>query len=245
MDDAVLKVNGATITRAEINSAMATVTRGQAVQPGMQAAQAQSAAVESAIQQAIIRKIAADRNVHPADADVDKAMAAFREKLVGPKASDAEWRQAVVTASGGKTVNELRQEQAQNTGLLVPALIKNYETGIKVTDQDVRDQHAQVRFTSIMIPAQSDKPSMMTNPKNKPLPDAEAKKKAEDLLAKAKAGADIAALAKANPGGGDSNFARNIPKPRRICPPAWGRFITARTSTKRSIKRRTAALRMS
>ena len=204
-DETVMKVGDKTITRAEVNNALALVTRGQPLQPGLQMAQAQSQAVESAVQQAIIRKIADERNVHPADVDVDKAMAQFRESLVGKDASDADWRAAVVRASGGKSVSEVRQEQAQNTRLLVPALIKSYENEVKVTDQDVRNQHAQVRFTSILIPAQSDAPAPMLNSKTKPLSDADAKKKAEDLLAKAKAGADIAALAKANSTGGNGD----------------------------------------
>ena len=201
-DEPVMKVNDAPITRAEVNNAMALVTRGQAIQPGLQMAQAQSMAAQSVVQQAIIRKIATERHVHPSDADVDKAMADFREQLVGKDGSDAEWRQKVVQASGGKSVNEFRQEQAQNIRLIYPALVKNYENDVKVTDQDVRNQHAQVRFISVMIPVDSGKSSMTVNQKTKPLSDADAKKKAEELLAKAKAGADMTALAKANPGGG-------------------------------------------
>ena len=227
-DETALKVNGVSLTRGDVNKAMAMVTRGQSIQPGMQMAQAQGAGVQGAVQQAVIRKLAADRKVQPSDADIDKAMADLREQLVGKNASDSDWRQAVVRASGGKSVNEVRQEQAQNVGLLVPALTKSYESEVKLTDQDVRNQHAQVKFTSVLIPAENGKSAIQVNQKNKPLPDADAKKKAEDLLAKAKAGADIAAMAKANPGAGADSLRPEYPEPSPYMPASIGAFFNGK-----------------
>lgn len=225
-DETVMKVNDKAVPRAEVNNAISASTRGSALQPGLQMAQTQSQAIEGVVQQAMIRELAAKRNVQAADADVDKAMTQLREQLVGKDGSDADWRSAVLRSSGGKSVSEVRQEYMQSPQLLGMALVHNYENDVKVTDQEVRNQHAQVRFSSVLIPTKSDKPAMMMNPKIKPLPDAEAKKKAEDLLAKAKGGANIAALAKANSGdfsaqrGGDSSLRPEYADPAQQGMPA-------------------------
>ena len=219
-DDTVMKVNDVAISRGSLNSAIGKATRG-GLQPGLQMAQAESGAIEQMVGQVVIQQLAEHRNVHADDADLDKQMAQMREEAVGKDASDSEWRSKLAQATGGKSLSEVRQEAARSPQMLAPALVRSYESEVKVTDQDARNQHAKVQFRSVLISAKTDKAPMMAS-KVKPLSDADAKKKAEDLLAKAKGGADVAALAKANSAdffaakGGDSGLLEEYRPPSQM-----------------------------
>ncbi len=231
-DETVMKVNGTAVSRAQVAGAISLATRG-GVQPGLQMAQAQSQAMQQVVGQEIVRELAAQRKVQPTDSEIDKMMEQTREQIVGRGASDDEWRKRIVQATG-KSLSEFRQEQANSPQLLFPALTRSYSGEVKVTDQDARNKYAQVRFRTVLIPIKSDKSSGRANPKDKSLPDAEAKKKAEDLLAQAKAGADIAALARANSGdfsaaqGGDSALRPEYADPQQGMPASMGSFFNGK-----------------
>lgn len=194
----LMTVNGEPVTQAQFQ-AIASRTNAPA---GLPFAQAQGEALKSLVNIALIQQIAKERNVHPLDVDVDRAMAAERQNAeqqgaIPKGASDSDW-QNYVEQRHGMTLAEYRDAVAREPQALVSALLEDVKSKLQVSDADVKNQLAQTRLNTVLIPSVGG-PSGITPPGGiKPLPDALARKKAEDLLAKAKAGADIAALAKAN-----------------------------------------------
>ncbi len=197
-------VNGEPITQGEFAAALRTV-RGTT--PGEQFAVAQGQIVDRLVTLAVARQEAKARGVKASDADVDRALAQERDSL-GKNISDAEWEN-YVQSMHNMSLSDYRDAMAKQA--LIPALVKSFQDEEKITPDEARNQSAEVKLTSVLIPTAAS--PMMPLPKGVTvLPDADAKKKADALLAQAKGGGDIGAIARANsadPGaqrGGDKTW---------------------------------------
>ncbi|HZO88346.1 MAG TPA: SurA N-terminal domain-containing protein [Chthonomonadaceae bacterium] len=191
----IARVNGEPITNAEFNQLAGELTR-QGAEPGPQFASAQGMALENLIKQTALIQEAQRRRLHPSEADIDSAIAQQRAQLrntFGHEVSDSEW-ESYLESRFGMTPGEYRDFLSKQ--LLIPALFQDIKNQINVTEADANNQYAEVKLALVLIPSG---PTPLPNPKGiKPLPDAEARKKADDLRAQVEKGADIAAIARAN-----------------------------------------------
>ncbi|HZT43856.1 MAG TPA: SurA N-terminal domain-containing protein [Chthonomonadaceae bacterium] len=199
----IATVNGDPITQGDFMSVMRSLSQQEPSEADY--AQKAGRAMQQLIQITVLQQEAKKRGVRASDADVDRQIAQERAKVLDKNASDSDWDNYVEQAHH-MSASEYRDAVAKQ--LVVPALIENLQSTKPVTEQEARNQNAQVRLSIVLIPTIGASP--IKSPKA--LPDAQAKNKAEDLLKQAKAGADMAALAKANSGdftaskGGDTNF---------------------------------------
>jgi len=188
----IATVNGEPITAGEFNQ-MAAQMGSRGSEPGMGFAMMQGRVLNDLITTDVLIQEAKKRGLRVAEGDIDSAIAKARATL-GKDISDAQWEENVQQRFG-MTASEFRE--ALSKQLLIPALQKSIKDGIQVTEDDAKKQYAEVKYALVVIPAANGPiPPGLKGPK--PLPDAEAKKKAEDLLAKVKAGADIGQIARAN-----------------------------------------------
>jgi hypothetical protein len=188
LDQAILKVNGESIPRRDLEMMMQRMRSA----PSEQSLIMQGMIMEGLIRQAVIRQEAKSQNVRPDDADIDKAILEIRERQLGKEATDAKWNEFL--AAQNMTPSELREEVAK--GLLEPALRKQFEAKEQVTETDAKNSNSQVKLALVVVPVAGSKTPVRKG--IKPLPDAEAKTKAEALLKQAQSGADMKALAKGN-----------------------------------------------
>lgn len=189
-------IDGSPVTLQEYNS-IAAQAGGP---PGQQYVSTQGQIIRRFLQQKIIAELAKQQNVHPSDADIDRAVAQARDQAVKSgqvkSDSDADWD--AYLSEQQLTADEFRDKIASGQ-VLVEALLNHYKAKENITPQDAKNQSSQVRIIPVTILAQAPpSPLFPTPPGQHLLPDADARKKAEDLLAKVKAGADILAIAKAN-----------------------------------------------
>jgi tetratricopeptide (TPR) repeat protein len=192
-DKVIVKVNGEPVTQAEY---LQYAAQARNAKPGSEFAAAQGKALSDAIQAAIVRELAKKHGVHPTAAEVDQTIDQLRDSRGQKKASDSDWEN-YVQQNMGTTLSELRDRVANDPGLLINALQQSYKSDQKVTDADVNNQNQEVKFDVVLIPFGTS--PFMPAPRGKaPMTEAQARQKAEDLLAKAKSGADIAAIARAN-----------------------------------------------
>ena len=189
-------VNGVPLTQGQYIMAMRSVR--QSAQPGEQSAYAQGAALHQLVFGVVLEDEAKQQNVRPSEADIDRIMAQEREKL-GKNPSDAEWESYVEQMHGGMSAAEYREALGKEPNLLYMAMLTKFQEAEKVTDDEAKNQSAQVKLAVVLIPSGKQGSLPIPGAKQiKPLPDADAKKKAEDLLAQVKSGTDIAKIAKAN-----------------------------------------------
>jgi hypothetical protein len=194
-DKVILTVNGEPVTQAQF-APYAGQIRG--VKPGGPFASAQGQALQGLIRATVIRQIAKKHNVHATAAEVDQDIDQMRASAGMKKASDSDWENTVQQKTG-MTLSELRDEIANSPGLLENALRQSAKTDAKVTDADVTNQNQEAKLDVVLIPYGASR--FMPPPKGKiPLTEPQAKAKAEELLGKAKAGGNLAALAKAESG---------------------------------------------
>lgn len=189
----IVLVNGETITAQQF----AQVARqASGVPPGEEFARVQGAILYRLITNAVVQQEAKKRNVRASEADIDRTMLEERERSLGKNATDSQWEDRIMQEYHLSPA-EYREEIGKQLSPL--ALLSDFKNAEKVTEEDARKQNSEAKLTFVLIPTQGASP--IPPPKGaKPLPDAEAKKKAEDLLAQVKAGADIAAIARANSG---------------------------------------------
>ncbi|HEV2471107.1 MAG TPA: SurA N-terminal domain-containing protein, partial [Chthonomonadales bacterium] len=196
--DVIATVNGQPITRR----AYEALSRQQGSQtPGNSFASSQGQLLNSLVMQAIVQQEAAKRHVRASDADIDRTVAQQKQEAIKsgalPKgASDADWDDWLQQNQG---ISESQFRDAVAKDLLTPALLDSMKARQNVTDQDAKNQSAEVKLQLAMVPMLAASP--ISTPQNgpAPLPEAAAKQKAESLLAQAKAGGDMAAIARANP----------------------------------------------
>ncbi len=160
---------------------------------GEQTAEQQGQALQAIVIQEVLAQEAEKRNLHADDALVDKTLNDERENVVGKNVSEAQWS-SYVTQVYDMNLNQYRDYVARQ--LLGAAVAEDYKKDIKVTDEEAKNQSAEAKLRFILI-RNLDRSMVAPSPKMaRLLPEPEAKKRAEELQAKVKAGADFAALAK-------------------------------------------------
>lgn len=203
LDKQIATVNGSPVLLKEFMEA----SQRQSGQAGEEQASVQGRAMIGVVQSHVIQEDARARNVSPDDAEVDKNLTELHDAVAKEGGEDA-WRNYL--QGQGLTKSEMRERIAKQ--LLGVALIKSYANEFKVTEEDAKNQSAQVKLKLVLV--RSDEKTMFPPQPGmpKPLPEAEAKKKAEELRAQVKAGAKIADIAKKFSGdfsgktGGDLGF---------------------------------------
>ena len=183
----VARINGEDITRAQFESA---VERGGA-QPGEQYASAQGKAIDSLTNAIIVKQAAKKENARPSDADVDRKIAEIKGQVIGKDGKEADW-DTYLYKQINKTPSELRELVAES--LVGQALQAKYIAAENVTEADAKKLYDQVKMQLVLLATEL--PMGGALPQGAQIyPDAAAKKKADELYAKAKTG-DIAAIAR-------------------------------------------------
>ncbi len=177
-------VNGDAITQKDLATIPAESLGGT---PGRTHASQFGGAIYSLVVHKIIEQKIKKLNIHATDIDIDRLVAKQREALVGAKATDADWEN-YLSDRRHVTPAEFREQLTSQAD--VQAMLDRYKAEEKVTPDEVKAQNGEVQSAVVYIAAG---PSPM-NPKAPPVSDADALKKANDLHAKAVAGADIKAI---------------------------------------------------
>jgi hypothetical protein len=192
----IATVNGEPVTQAQVNRAIPQRS-GSGAQGAEQTARAQGAAMNQLAAAIVVKQLAKKYNVKVNDADIDRKIAEEREQRLGKTATDADWEQYVSQAHGGLSQSEYRDSLATDTEMLGKGLLDKFKERELVTPDDVKNYNQEVRLRIVQI-GYGRQPFADPKHQAKVLTEAEARTKAEDLLAKAKSGADLAAIAKAN-----------------------------------------------
>ena len=145
----------------------------------------------------MIEQEAAARKVQASDAEVDSQIEKIKEDRLGKDDAkdNAKWS-TFLAQTNGMSPNEFRQNVAKQ--MLGPALVNSYKNDFTITEAEAKNQSSEVKLQLLLVGTKSQFSGMMGKKGPQPLDDAPAKAKADDLLAKAKAGADMNALVKAN-----------------------------------------------
>ena len=145
------------------------------------------------VDQALQRSIAKKRGLKVSDADIDKAILEQKKQMGGGKpVSEDEFREMLKRQ--GASIDDLREELSER--LLPQKLQEEIAKQVPVTEAEHRKSYDEVKVRHILVDT-------------KKLPEAQAKAKAEKILAEVKAGGDFAALANKysdDPGNTDQKF---------------------------------------
>ena len=182
----VARINGEEITRQQFDGAV----QRSGLQPGEGYAEAQGKAFDDLTAAVVIKQAAKKANARPSDADVDRQIAQIKENVLGKNAQNSQWDDYLFQRN--KTPSEFRDEVAD--GMVGIALQNQYLAAENVTEADAKKQYDQVKMQMVLLATELPQGGML--PKGARLyNDADAKKKADELLAKAKTG-DIGAIAR-------------------------------------------------
>lgn len=177
-NEPVVLVNGEPIKRGELENSFqqfASFSRGDE----LQTARFKGMAINSAIDEAIKRAAAKKQGLSVSDADIDKAIDGMKKSLgQGKDLTDDQFEARLQEL--GLSTDGLRENLRER--LLSDVLFKSIAAKEKVSEQDLLNNYTEVKVRHILID-------------NKKQPDAQAKAKAEKILAEAKAGKDFAQLA--------------------------------------------------
>jgi parvulin-like peptidyl-prolyl isomerase len=188
----IATVNGEAITKTQFQSAIPRSSGS-----GVEHAKVEGGAMNQLVAATVLRQLAKKYGVRVNDADIDRKVADERERILGKNSTDAQWEDYVGQIRPGMTAADYRDTIAGDTELLAKALMDKFKSLELVTPEDVKKYNEEVKLRVVQI-GYGRPPFADPKKPVKILSEAEAKKKAEDLLAKARAGADLAALAKAN-----------------------------------------------
>ena len=183
----VAKINGESITKNQMQNSM-----GRSSGSGVEYAYAVGGAVDRRVRSSAILQLAKKYNIKVSDADVDRTLAEEKTKNVGPKATEAEWDDYVYRAHG-MTTGDYREALAKEPSMMGEGLILKFKNEENVSTDEAKALNDEVSLRTILIGAGK---GMFPAKNGKDLTDEQAKKLAEDLYAKIKAGADFAKTAK-------------------------------------------------
>ena len=219
-DAQLMTVNGEPVSMGEYYG---MTQRAQMGTPGEEFARNSGEAIYKLVGQVVLLQEAKRAGVKPSDAEVDKAIADFKLAQVGKNATDADLENYLYQ-SHHITMAEFREQVSKS--YLGKALFDDLTKKTVVTEEEARNQSAEVRLVTVLIPTA---PVPGARPDPRALPDADAKKKAEALLAEAKSGkATIAAIARANSSdftaknSGDTDFMPEYRSPSSQMPASMG-----------------------
>jgi parvulin-like peptidyl-prolyl isomerase len=182
-------VNGEPITRADAERVLEMSSRNMGALGGTQAIQMQGGMLAQLVDSAIQISVAKKRGLSVSDAEIEKNIEQMKENF-GPKGkplSDDEL-DAILQQQAGATLAEYREEMRAK--LLPNVLRDSIANKISVTEEDLLKSYDQVKLRHILIGV-----TTSPRPSKGALPDGQAKRLAEQILAKVKAGGDFAKLA--------------------------------------------------
>jgi len=207
-DTVLMTVNGDSVSMADYYM---LVGGSQTGSPGEEYAAHAGSAISQLAQTAVVAQEAKREGVKANDAEIDKQIQDQKLQLLGKNGTDAEFENQVYQRTH-MSMAEYREQLAKR--LLGVALVDAAKKKMVVTEDEARNQSGDVRLNIVLISSVPATPAPGMPKDLKALPDAEAQKKAEALLAEAKSGkTDITAIAKANSAdvstskkGGDTDF---------------------------------------
>jgi hypothetical protein len=206
-DAQLMTVNGDPVSMGDY---YAVASSSQMGAPGEDYANQAGHIVKELVQQDVIAQEATREGVKASDADIDKSIQDLKVQRLGKNATDADLENLLYQARH-ISLADYRAQLAK--GMLAPALVDAQKKKTVVTEEEARNQSADVRLNVVLIPTvpTTPLPGMPSDPRAQP--DAAAQKKAEALLAEVKSGtAAIAKIAIANSSdytnkkGGDTGF---------------------------------------
>lgn len=190
INDVIAKVNGEPVTRVEYLKNV----RGSGGS-GMNHAFALGTAMKTLVVNKVLLQTAKQKNVQAGDAEVDRMIAQERTAQLGDKATDEQWTDYVRQAHGGMTPGAYRKALLSEPSAVYNALTTDYSNRESLTPTEVKNLASDIKVRVLMVSYGSSPFA----PKNaKTLSEDEAKKKAEQLLSQAKAGAKLDELVKKN-----------------------------------------------
>jgi parvulin-like peptidyl-prolyl isomerase len=190
--DVILTVNGDPVSRKEFEDLWQAQRRMQSVTE-QESAKPQGQILQTVISLALLRSEAKTRGITVTDADIDRALTEYREQQ-GSKTHPVT-DEDLMRMTGKQSMDELR-EQFRTSLLpplppLLPRLVGAAMSGsARLTEADLSASYDEIKVSHILIGVTG-----TPNPLKGALPDAQAKRRADEIAAKAKAGADFAALA--------------------------------------------------
>ncbi len=206
-DATLMTVNGESVPMSDYYRITQRVKMGA---PGEEFARNTGNAIYRLVGQVVLFQEAKRTGVKANDAEVDKAIQDYKMQQVGKNATDLDLEN-YLSQSQHLTTAEFREQVAKS--YLGKALLDDAKNRAVVTEEEARNQTAEVSLNTVLIPTIPATRIPAARPDPKALPDADAKKKAEALLAEVKSGKmDITAVAKANSAdfnakkGGDTGF---------------------------------------
>jgi hypothetical protein len=189
-EDIVAKVNGEPISSSQFHTALQAVDRRDSGTAGEPQALAQGNVLIALVQRQEEKEIADQLKVHVSDAEIDQKLEEIKQKVLS---SNTDWNDFL--AQRQLSESDFRDDLAID---LVPEALERYfENRVTITDAQAQAQYDEVKLDIVTIPAVNPNP-VFGRPTTGALPDADASKRADNLLAKVKAGADIQAIARAN-----------------------------------------------
>jgi parvulin-like peptidyl-prolyl isomerase len=185
MEQPVVTVNGYPVTRAEYERQVEGLRRMAGGDPAMVAA-LEGQVLSGLIDQALLAGAAKARKLTITEQDIDRALDEVRQRMaVGKRApSDAELAQQF----GAKDLSEVRE--LLKTSLLPRKLGETLANSASLTEADLRKTYDEAKVRHILVAVAG--PMQRTA---KALPDAQAKTRAEKILAEVKAGKPFAEVA--------------------------------------------------
>ncbi len=185
-NEPVATVNGEPITRGEFESIWNTWQRSGMGSDEANAPLMQGMILNQLIDVALMRAAAKQRKVQVSDADIEKEITDRKAQLGqgGKPITDEE----LLKLSGAKSKDDLRE--SLRGSLLPRALGKSLANVNALTENDLQASYDEVKVRHILVAVDTS-----PRPSAKALPEAQAKRKAEEILAKVKAGGDFAKLA--------------------------------------------------
>ncbi len=198
----VVTVNGEPVTRQEYDRLWDRM-KSNAGSSDLQAATFQGYILNNLISQAVMRAAAKKAGLTVSDADIDKQIRDEKTQLArgGKPVPDADYERMLDMQ--GYSLSDYRQELKNM--LLPQELRKSYESGQKLNEQDLLKTYDQARVRHILVSTSK-------------VPEAQAKNKAEKILAEVKAGKDFATLANENTDDPSNQPTKYDPKTKKMEP---------------------------
>ncbi|HSV74061.1 MAG TPA: peptidylprolyl isomerase [Chthonomonadales bacterium] len=184
-DETVVTVNGQAVTRGDYMSAWDQLER-RAGGNELQAAYLQGMIVRSLVDEAMLRQVAEQRGLRVTDREVESALRAERE--AGGSKENPLSDEDLLRLSGARNMDEVRE--AIRRRLLPERLGALLSGSDRLTMDDLLRTFDEVKVRHILI-------GVTTSPRPAPgaLPDAQAKRRADEILARVRAGASFEQMA--------------------------------------------------
>jgi parvulin-like peptidyl-prolyl isomerase len=187
--EAVVVVNGEPVTRAEVEREVEGANRSFAAMGPAESARMQGGMLAQLVDNALRVSVAKKRGLSVSDNYIDEHIAKTKVSMgEKDKPLSDDQLEEVLTERLGMTLTTFRERL--RVALLPNVLEDSIASKIKVTEEDLLKSYDQIKVRHILI-ATPDSP----RPSKDALPDAQAKRRAEMILAKIRAGEKFETLA--------------------------------------------------